>query len=770
MTTRTAWGAACALLVTAACATAPAVEPADTLLTNGRVYTFTWADPAADGTPAANAPHSAEGWRPDAEAIAIRAGRIVFTGSAQQAEAYRGPATRVVDLKGATALPGLVDSHVHVRELGQAETQLDLTGVATEEEAVARTVAYAAKVPKGEWVVGRGWDEGAWASRYPTMQLLSAQVPDHPVVLDSLHGFAVWGNKLAFEKAGITRATKPPVGGEILKDAKGEPTGTLLNRAVTLLEGAVPPPTPDQARAWVLAGLKRMARDGYTGVHEAGADAELMTAFEALDASGELPVRVYAMLSARDTALSRAWLAKGPRLDPAAMLTVRSVKAYYDGSLGSRGARLIDDYADQKGHRGVSGGNYGFDQALVAQMMAAGFQVGIHAIGDAGNRETLDFIQSVQDGNPAVRNNRNRIEHAQVVHPDDFARYAALGVIASVEPPHAVEDKPWAEARAWRRAHQGRLRVAHVPPERRPPGLWFGPHGLGPLDLLRPARGGDPPRQDATARGRLVPRATHDARGGRARLLDVGRVRGVCRSRPRHAGRGARRRHHGDGHRSARGGIHEAGGVVEGRDPVDAGGRPHRARSAVSLTAAGSPRRRQTMAPATLATTDCAAITSRPVPCAIARRASSACPMQSITIKSRSAPRSSAAARAISSSRDGDAQVTVGSKPSARHLASANGTCARLGVTMPTRRVRLSAPATAGTMRPGSRTGTGHGTSGKAPAHATTITEAPSAANRRAAAVTRGTRRVQRHLDVRARRQADEQWILQAVGAHVLGC
>jgi len=470
MMTRLGGVALYALALATACTSAPAVEPADTLLTNGRVYTFTWDDPAADGTPSANAPHTAEGWQPDGEAVAIRGGRIVFTGTAQQAEAYRGPATRVVDLKGATALPGLVDAHVHVRELGQAEIQLDLTGVATEEEAVARTVAYAAKVPKGQWVVGRGWDEGAWASRYPTMRLLSEQVPDHPVVLDSLHGFAVWGNRLAFEKAGITRATKPPVGGEILKDAKGEPTGTLLNRAVTLLEAAVPPPTPDQARAWVLAGLKRMARDGFTAVHEAGADSELMTAFEALDASGELPVRVYAMLSARDTALSRAWLAKGPRLDPAAMLTVRSVKAYYDGSLGSRGARLIDDYADQKGHRGVSGGNYGFDQALVAELMTAGFQVGIHAIGDAGNRETLDFIQSVEDRNPTVRNNRNRIEHAQVVHPDDFKRYAALGVIASVEPPHAVEDKPWAETRlgpervkgayAWRTFRQNGVRLA----------------------------------------------------------------------------------------------------------------------------------------------------------------------------------------------------------------------------------------------------------------------------------------------------------------------
>jgi len=444
-TTRIIFGVLCAL--TAACSSAPAVEPADIVLTNGRVYTLTWDDPAADGTPAADAPYAAGTWRPDAEAIAVRAGRIVFTGTSQEAEAYRGSSTRVVDLKGATAVPGLVDSHVHIRELGQAETQLDLTGVATEEEAVERAVAYAARLPKGEWVVGRGWDEGAWAGRYPTLRLLSERVPDHPVVLDSLHGFAVWGNRLAFEKAGITRATKAPVGGEILKDAKGEPSGTLLNRAVTLLESAIPPPTPDQARAWVLAGLARMARDGFTGVHEAGADPELMTAFESLEAASELPVRVYAMLSARDAALSRAWLQKGPRLDPAAMLTVRAIKAYYDGSLGSRGARLLDDYSDQKGHRGVSGGNYGFDQALVADMMLAGFQVGIHAIGDAGNRETLDFIQSVEARDAKVRDHRNRIEHAQVVHPDDFARFQSLGVIASMEPPHAVEDKAWAEAR-----------------------------------------------------------------------------------------------------------------------------------------------------------------------------------------------------------------------------------------------------------------------------------------------------------------------------------
>lgn len=456
-------------LAVSACAKAPAVEPADVIITNGRVYSLTWPDPGPDGTPATSAPHDGSGWRPDAEAVAIRGGRIVYVGSRDGSERFRGAATRSIDVGGATVVPGLVDSHAHIRELGEAESQLDLTGVQTEEEAVERAVAYAARIPKGEWVLGRGWDEGAWAGRYPTWQRLSERVPDHPVVLDSLHGFAVWGNRLAFERAGITRATQLPAGGEILRDASGEPTGVLLNRAVTLLESKIPPPTDEQLRTTVRAGLQRMARDGFTGVHEAGADSALMTAFEALDAAGELPVRVYAMISARDAALGRAWVARGPKTDPAGMLTVRSVKAYYDGALGSRGARLLEDYADRPGHRGVSGSSYGFDQALVKDLMIAGFQVGIHAIGDAGNRETLDFLATAAASNPRVTAQRNRIEHAQVVHPDDFARFASLQVIASMQPPHAVEDMPWAEARlgpervkgayAWRTMRRAGVRL-----------------------------------------------------------------------------------------------------------------------------------------------------------------------------------------------------------------------------------------------------------------------------------------------------------------------
>ncbi len=434
----------CGLLLSG-CWRAASNESADTLLTGGKVYTFNWDDPATDGAPAKNAPYLSAAWKPDAEAIAVRGSRIIFVGSSRDAEKYRSAQTRVIDLAGATVIPGLVDSHTHVAGLGEAQSRVDLTDVQTEEEAVARVVAYAAKVPKGEWIVGRGWDEGAWANRYPTMKLLSERVPDHPVLLVSPHSFAVWGNKLAFQRAGVTRDTKPPVGGNIVKDQKGELAGILLNRATTLLTSAVPAPSDEQLKAYALAGLNVMARDGYVAVHEAGADSRLMRAFESLAAEDKLPVRVYAMLSARDAELCRAWLKKGTKLD--GMLIVRSVKAYYDGALGSRGARLFADYSDKPGHRGVSGDQYGFDRQLVAEMMKCGFQAAIHAIGDAGNRETLEFIESVIAQKVDVKANRNRIEHAQVVHPDDFPRFAKSEVIASMEPPHCAEDKTWAEAR-----------------------------------------------------------------------------------------------------------------------------------------------------------------------------------------------------------------------------------------------------------------------------------------------------------------------------------
>jgi predicted amidohydrolase YtcJ len=421
---------------------------ADLILTNARVYTFAWGEPAGDGTPAADAPHGPGGWTPDAQAVAIRGSRIVFVGSNDAAAEWRGPNSRSIDLHGATLLPGLVDSHVHILELGRMLERVNLVGAASEAEAVERVAARAAVTPKGEWILGYGWDDGAWANRYPTLKLLSERVPDHPVYLRGLHGYAVWGNRLAFERAKITPATRAPAGGEIRKDATGTPSGVLLNAAVKLLESAMPPPTAAQVEALVLKGLEAMAQAGYVAVQEAGADSELMAAFEHLAASRHLPVRVYAMLSGRDHPLLERWLTKG-RDTPAEqrLLTTLGVKVFFDGALGSRGARLIAPYADRPQERGVPTPEAAFDAKLTAAMMKAGFQADIHAIGDAANREALDFVEAVMKDAASARSGRHRIEHAQVLDARDVPRFASSDVIASMNPPHAVEDMAWAEDR-----------------------------------------------------------------------------------------------------------------------------------------------------------------------------------------------------------------------------------------------------------------------------------------------------------------------------------
>lgn len=438
-------------MLASGCSNEPAGEPgseeADLILINGRVYTLDWGEPATDGTVMADAPHDDRGWHPDATAVVTNGGEIVFVGGSKEAMEHKGETTRVIDLAGATVIPGLVDSHTHVLELGALLERVNLIDVATEEEAVALVVERAKSVPKGEWIVGAGWDEGAWANRYPDKVLLSELVPDHPVFLRGLHGFGGWINQMALESLGINAETDVPTGGEMRLGADGQPNGLFLNRGIELLDNGVPPPSREALKQQFLKGLTQMAEDGYVAVHEAGVLGEPMSILEELEAADALPIRVYAMLSLRDEELIRKWIAKGPDKDNDSMLVTRAVKAYYDGALGSRGARMLYDYADKPGHRGISGDGYGFDQALNVEAMQAGFQVGIHAIGDAGNREALDILEGVFNDDPSTAKNRHRIEHAQVMHPDDLPRLGELGIIASMEPPHAVEDKTWAEER-----------------------------------------------------------------------------------------------------------------------------------------------------------------------------------------------------------------------------------------------------------------------------------------------------------------------------------
>ena len=439
------------LALVAGCAEDPGeaarAEDASLILTNTRVYTLNWDEPGLDGTVMPNAPHDESGWHPDAEAIVIKGSDILFVGSSHDAMEFRGGSSRVIDLAGATVLPGLVDSHTHTFGLGALLDQVNLVGVATEEEAVALIVERAKSVPKGEWIVGRGWDEGAWANAYPDKALLTAAVPDHPVFMDSLHSFGGWGNQAALDAAGITAKTEVPVGGEMRLGSDGQPSGLFLNQGVEMLRDAVPEPSRESLANQLLLGLNQMAADGYTAVHDAGLDTKAMSILEELEAADKLPIRVYAMLSLRDEDLIREWIEKGPDSDTDSMLVTRTVKAYYDGALGSRGARLLYDYADQPGHRGISGDGYGFNQALNARAMKAGFQIAIHAIGDAGNREAIDILENVFKEDPSTAGNRHRIEHAQVISPEDIPRLGPLGIIASMEPPHAMEDKTWAEQR-----------------------------------------------------------------------------------------------------------------------------------------------------------------------------------------------------------------------------------------------------------------------------------------------------------------------------------
>ena len=425
-----------------------AMEPAlsaDLIIENGRVYSMSWPEPSTEGVPDAAAPFSNGLWSPDAQAIAIKDGVILAIGSTSAMSEFKGSDTEVVDVNGASIMPGFVDTHTHIEELGATLDDVDLKGVQSEEEAVERVVQHIAAnaIPEGQWIVARGWDEGQWADRFPSHELLSARVPNNPVLMDGMNGFGAWGNRLAMAAAGITADAPDPVGGEILRDANGAPTGAVRNRGVALYREAVPPLSLERLENRLVNGLRIMQDSGFTAVHHAGVNTELMAAYEALAAQGRLPIRVNAMISGRDKALMARWITRGPTRFAGDKLFVQSVKGYYDGSLGARGAKLLEEYSDRHGHFGVSGEEYGFFTEEIGAMLQAGFQVNIHAIGDGGNREALHFFRDNFALNPQRQALRNRIEHAQVVHPDDFALYDELDIIAAVQPPFVAEDKVW---------------------------------------------------------------------------------------------------------------------------------------------------------------------------------------------------------------------------------------------------------------------------------------------------------------------------------------
>ncbi len=425
-----------------------AVPAAELVLTGGRIYTLSWSDPDGDGVPAGDAPFAGGEWRPDAGAVALRGDQILAVGDDADLAPLIGDNTRIIDLAGATVLPGLIESHGHYQELGEQAERIDVSDAVTVADMAEALTARLAGAAPGEWIVGGGWDEGAWADDLPTQGPISAVSPDNPVVLLGRRGFGLLANQAALDVAGISAETPSPSGGEIVRDANGEPTGVLLNRARALILDVVPAANLEQKKRRLRHGLDAIAAGGYVAAHHAGVYADYMPAYEALATENALPVRVEVMLAARpeNRELMEHWIERGPTPVDGRRLWVRAVKAYYDGSLGSRGAKLLADYSDQPGHRGVSGDEYGFPEDLVTAAINRGFQVGVHAIGDAGNRAVLDYFEG-NLADPEHPSLRHRIEHAQIVAPDDFERFGRLGLVASMQPGHAVEDSPWAEAR-----------------------------------------------------------------------------------------------------------------------------------------------------------------------------------------------------------------------------------------------------------------------------------------------------------------------------------
>ncbi len=442
---RIVWGLAPIVLLTACPSTPPPPRPSPQA-----------APPKADLVLSGGIVHTQDPQQPAATAVAIRAGRIVAVGSDAQVTPWVGAETRHIDLAGRVALPGLVDAHMHLTGLGKRALSIDLVGTKTLAEVKAKVRSAAARAPAGQWIVGRGWDQNDWSDHrgFPKAKSLDEVAPDHPVALTRVDGHALWVNTAAMMRARITKKTRPKSGGRIVS-RHGMPTGIFIDNAMQLIRQHIPALSAKQVRQAILHGQTQCLQAGLTGVHDMGVGPEELSALKALDAEGQLKLRVYAAHDGTAPDLSPA-LAAGPIIPTAASegrLTVRAVKFFADGALGSRGAALLEPYHDDPTNSGLLLMEPAVLEARVRTATQRGFQVATHAIGDRANMVTLDIYKRVF-ANSAWKH-RPRVEHAQVLSQLDLQRFRAEGVIASMQPTHATSDMPWAEARVGPERIQG---------------------------------------------------------------------------------------------------------------------------------------------------------------------------------------------------------------------------------------------------------------------------------------------------------------------------
>jgi predicted amidohydrolase YtcJ len=423
---------ALAVLLVASAATAPlsAAKAGDLLVHGGPIHT---------GVAAA----------PTAQAVLIRDDRILFVGDLAAARAKAAKDFRDIDLKGAAAYPGFVDAHAHLTGIGLRELTLNLDQVKSVAELVAAVKAYAAAHPEGA-IYGRGWIETHWPEkRFPTKADLDAAAPGRIVVLGRSDGHASVASTAALAKAGITAATPAPAGGQILKGADGQPDGMLIDHAQSLVKDVIPPPSEALKREALRKAGQLYASRGWTGLGNMSVMADDLALLRDEAAKGTFHIRVDNYM---DPSGASEVLAKGPQTDSTGLIRVRGIKLYMDGALGSRGAALLEPYSDAVGV-GLQLTQRDQGLALMKKAKAVNAQVAMHAIGDRGNRMTLDWFEEALAGDTKAR---WRIEHAQIVADTDLPRFAKLGVIASMQPSHAIGDLYFAPARLGKdRLHEG---------------------------------------------------------------------------------------------------------------------------------------------------------------------------------------------------------------------------------------------------------------------------------------------------------------------------
>lgn len=402
---------------------------ADRVVHNATIYTMTSAQPTV-------------------EAMAIRGERVLMVGTNEQVQgAY--PDAPALDAEGRAIVPGLIDAHGHLTGLAETFLQADLVGTGSVSEVIERLEAFAGDLPEGAWLEGRGWDQNEWPGEgdFPTRQDLDEAFPDRPVYLVRIDGHAAWVNTAALEAAGFDAIAgmEDPEGGAIRRDAEGVPTGILIDTAMQPVRTEIPSPTSAQLDDALDEALATTARLGLTGVHDAGISRSSIERYQRFIDADRFPLRVHAMVGGRGETFDH-YCADGLIHDYEGRLSVRSVKFYMDGALGSRGAALLHDYSDDPGNDGLLMRSPEGLEDDVRTALGCGYQVNTHAIGDRGNREVLHAYASAQ-GVQGTGPGRHRIEHAQVLDPEDMGRFVELGIIASMQPMHATSDMGWAEDR-----------------------------------------------------------------------------------------------------------------------------------------------------------------------------------------------------------------------------------------------------------------------------------------------------------------------------------